>query len=624
MINYDLFRSKPKAFVPKHILRIMRLTIIIMTTLLLQVSASTSAQKVTLNLKNASLVTVLQSVKEQTGYNFLYPSELRTKTKPISIQVKNMEIDQVLEACFANQPFVYSLEEKTIVVKEKEPSFLDNLVARFSAIDIRGKIIGENDQVLAGATVKVKGTNRVTKSNEKGEFYLAGVDEDAVLEISYIGFKALEIPIKGAVMPLEIKLNVLTGELEEVNVTVNTGYQTLPKERATGSFTVIDNKTLNQQVGTNILKRLEGVTNGLQFINKQDRNRRLGMAIRGFSSINGPLDPLVVLDGFIYEGNIENINPNDIENVTVLKDAAAASIWGARAGNGVIVLTTIKGKLNQKLQIKASVNVILSEKPDLYAVLQLPSSDYLAVEEFLFNKGYFNSAIATPYTPLTLGVEVFNRRKLKLISAGDSAKLIQELAATDSRRDYLKYFYTKVLTQQYTANIRGGSVSNAYTFAVGYDRVLGQTYERSDKLNIRLNNVYQPFKNLSINTGLYYTNTKGASGRLNSFQSIAVNSRTVPYLKFADENGNAIAVNSKYRGSYTDTAGAGKLLDWKYYPLNEHKYTDNSTVLQEYNVNMGLQYRFWKGFNFEATYQYQKQQIESNNISGVNGFSARV
>ena len=608
----------------------MKLTVILLITGFLQIGLAASGQRVSLNAKNQSLEQVFKQIRSQTSYDFILDKKLLKKAKSVDVQLSNASLDEAMSQILAGQALEYSIQEKTIVIKEKAPSFLDkasvilnSVQDLFRAIDARGKILDEKGSPLEGATIVLKGTNRTTKTDAKGEFVIANVPDDAMLVIRYVGYKELEVSLKDAVMPLEIKLNVATGELEEVNVTYNTGYQNIPKERTTGSFTLIDNKTLNQQVGTNILKRLEGVTNGLQFLNKQDRNRKLGIAIRGFSTINGPLDPLVVLDGFIYEGDIENINPNDVENITILKDAAAASIWGARAGNGVIVITTIKGKLNQKLQISASANVLISEKPDLYAVSQLSSSDYLSVEEFLFNSGYFNSAIATPNTPLTPAVEIFNKRKLKIISAADSARLINELAGIDSRDEYLKYFYTNAITQRYAVNMRGGSSNNAYTFAVGYDKNLGQTYDKSDKLNVRINNVYKPFKSLSITTGLYYTNTKGNSGRLLNFQSLSTNGRITPYLKFADEDGKALAVNSKYRGGYTDTAGAGKLLDWKYYPLDEYKSITNTSVLQEYNVNLGVQYNFVKDFSFEGAYQYQNQQVETENLSGVNSFDAR-
>src|SRR5690606_11506454 len=138
-------------------------------------------------------------------------------------------------------------------------------------------------------------------------------------------------------------------EMEEVTV-MSTGYQNIPKERATGSFTQIDNKLYNQQVGTDVISRLYYITNGLTGYSQRTPTGT-DMMIRGLSTIQGPKTPLIVLDNFPYHGDINNINPNDVENVTILKDAAAASIWGAKAGNGVIVITTKKAKFNQKTKV---------------------------------------------------------------------------------------------------------------------------------------------------------------------------------------------------------------------------------------------------------------------------------
>lgn len=146
---------------------------------------------------------------------------------------------------------------------------------------------------------------------------------------------------------------------------VSTGYQTLPKERATGSFVQINNELLNRRISTNVLDRLEGIASGVVFNrNNLPSNERMGISIRGRSTID-PLvnaNPLVVLDNFPYEGDLANINPNDIESITLLKDAAAASIWGARAGNGVIVITSKKGAFNKPLKVELNTNVTIGAK----------------------------------------------------------------------------------------------------------------------------------------------------------------------------------------------------------------------------------------------------------------------
>ncbi|RZM05526.1 MAG: hypothetical protein EOO88_54750, partial [Pedobacter sp.] len=177
---------------------------------------------------------------------------------------------------------------------------------------------------------------------------------------------------------------------------VNTGYQNLPKERATGSFVLVDSRQLNRKVSSDVFSRMEGITSGLLF-NKNTTNSNSGdldLSIRGRSTLFANYQPLIILDNFPYNGDLNAINPNDVEKITLLKDAAAASIWGVRAGNGVIVLTTKRGKFDQPLQVSLNSNVTLAGKPDLfYNRNYLSSSDFIDLEKLLFDKGSFDDAL---------------------------------------------------------------------------------------------------------------------------------------------------------------------------------------------------------------------------------------
>ncbi|GAB3832880.1 hypothetical protein GCM10028895_51200 [Pontibacter rugosus] len=178
---------------------------------------------------------------------------------------------------------------------------------------------------------------------------------------------------------------------------VSTGYQRIPQERATGSFAQVSEATLQEQVSTDILSRLEAVASGVSV----DRSRLTPeLMVRGLSTINGPATPLIVVDNFPYEGDIGNLNPNDVESITVLKDAAAASIWGARAGNGVIVITTKKGRFNQPLTVGFNSSVSVSQEPDLSYLQQMKASDFIDVEQFLFEKGYYRGQLASSGRPV--------------------------------------------------------------------------------------------------------------------------------------------------------------------------------------------------------------------------------
>lgn len=585
----------------------------------MQVSAAGFAQKISMSKSDASLKAVLREIKSQSGYNFVYRDKVLADARPVNINVKEVEVEEVLKQIFKDQDLSYSIDSKTVIVKTKTPSFLDNLVARFSDIDVRGKIVGENDEVLVGATVKVKGTNRIAKSNEKGEFYLSGVDEDAVLEISYVGFKTLEITMKGAVMPLEIKLNVAAGELEEVKVVYNTGYQNIPKERATGSFERINNEMLNQRITTDVLSRLEGASSVLF-----DQNRsRPRLTIRGFSSIDISKDPLVILDNFPYEGNINNINPNDIESISILKDAAAASIWGARAGNGVIVVTIKKGKFNQKPKLQFISNVTISKEPDLSYLNPISSTDFVDVEKQLYAAGFYDNQINDLFRPaLSPVVEILIKETANQISETDAEAQINSLRKLDVRDDFKKYMYQNSVKQQYALNFSGGTQNLSYILSGGYDGNIDQLSAVYKRTNIRLQNTYRPLKNLVLLSSISVTQSKTTSGKPD-YDLIRINGRKLyPYAQFADVNGRSLSLYMN-RQTYIDTTGAGKLLDWKYYPLEDYKHNTITNNLQDLLANFGLEYQLGLGFKVDVKYQFEKQKSEQRNLQGQESFLTR-
>ncbi|TKC09246.1 SusC/RagA family TonB-linked outer membrane protein [Pedobacter frigoris] len=610
----------------KKMILIMRMIVIIMTTCLIQVSAASFAQRINLVQKNASLATVLDEISKQSGYQVLYSSEKIDVSKRMDANFRNTDLKEVLETCLSKQGFSYAIEDNVIMIKKRAPSFLDNLVARFSAIDIRGKIIGENDQVLAGATVKVKGSNKITKSNENGEFYLANVDEDAVLEISYVGYKALEISLRGAVMPLEIRLSVATGELEEVNVIYNTGYQNIDKTRATGSFVQIENKLYNEQVGINVLDRLESIVNGLQVDRKVSGTAANGkFLIRGISTMTPSImSPLIVVDDFPYEGNINNIDPNTVESVTVLKDAAAASIWGTRAGNGVIVITTKKGKFNQTFTTDFSANTTITDKPDLFYVKNISSSTFVDFERDLFSKGFYtgkeNDAIGR--VPLSPVVELLISNRNKSITNEQLELSLNNLRQNDVRNDFNKYVYRNAFNRQYGLNFRGGSNALAYVFSAGYNDNKTELSGGYTRLNISTQTTFKPLRDISITGGVTYTDSKDLTGKT-GYQSTKMGVNNLPpYSRLVDENGNPAFI-SQYRQTYIDTAGKGKLANWKYFPLEDYKHNVGSVKVRDMLFNLGTQYQLNSNLKFDVKYQYQKQQSVNRILQDKDSYYTR-
>jgi TonB-linked SusC/RagA family outer membrane protein len=497
-----------------------------------------------------------------------------------------------------------------------QENFLDTTV-------IHGTVINEKGEPVAGVTVRIKGSNRGSTCDDKGNFLLTNVHQNEILEVSAIGFQPTEVRLNGnkkLTVVLKSSINTLSG------ITVSTGYQEIPKERATGSFTQIDNAVLNEQVGTNILDRLNGVASGVSFDNKVSYQKKLGFTIRGLSSINGPQDPLIIVDNFPYDGDNNNINPNDVQSITILKDAAASSIWGARAGNGVVVITTKNGHFNQPLKVEVNTSVSITGKPDLMSLRTISSGDYIGVEETLFNKGYYDSYLNnTFYHPaVSPVVDLLAQERAGTISSTEANAQINAYGQMDIRKQYLKYMYGQGVAQQYAVNLQGGSERMAYYLSAGYDKDIDVLSNDNNRMTFKIKNEYRPLANLELSLGLQYTQTTTASGKP-SYGSITINQGQwqIPYLAFTDANGNPLPVAKVYSSEYTDTVGGGKLLNWKYYPLEDYKHNTNKTDQHDLLANIGANYKIFKGLNIDLKYLYERQSLSWNNLEDLESYTAR-
>lgn len=490
---------------------------------------------------------------------------------------------------------------------------------------ITGTIRSAQDNLpVQSATIKSLHTGNSVTSNANGIFTIRVTNLPDTLYITHISYYSQSIIVTAVNQPVTCNLKPVTIDLE--TITINTGYQKLKPNEVAGSVSQVSNKMLSQQVGTNIINRLQNITPGLAF-NQNFRNsstqNKTGINIRGLGTINGPLDPLIVVDNFIYEGNITNINPNDVESITVLKDAAATSIWGARAGNGVIVITTKKAGFNQKLKTEFNTAFIYTVNPGLSYRNELSVPDYIGLEAFLFGKGYFNSSINQRYTALTPAVQVFLNRRSGLITPADSAAQINTLLQTDGKAQYIKWFLQPAVTKQYALNLRAGSSVMSWLISAAYDQSATQLNAKNDKLNLRIVNSFKPVRNLSFDFSLYYTGNTASNGRLNYNTISVINNRYVPYLAYATTDGTPLPVYQQYRKAWADTVGAGKLLSWEYLPLQEHLLNRSNIKTNDIIANISTTYKFLQFFDASVSYQFQQQSTVTENLSALESYNTR-
>jgi TonB-linked SusC/RagA family outer membrane protein len=513
-----------------------------------------------------------------------------------------------------------------------------NVYGQTAQMEINGRITDSlTAKPLSGVAISI-GQKAMAFTDNAGRFNFTAANSGKFL-VRFVGYREVTVNFGPTnIGPFAIGLARQNNVLSDV--IVSTGYQVLSRERSTGSYDQISNKLFNRSTGSNVLERLNGITSGLRFngfqgsnISTSPNNRNLGINIRGTSTLsdNVSTDPLIVVDNFPYEGNIANLNPNDIENVTVLKDAAAASIWGARSGNGVIVITTKKGKMNQPLSVEINSNVSIQNKPDVfYNRSYLTSSDYIDVETKLFNDGYFNSFINdnTRRPPLSPVVSLLARVRSGAISQQDAARQIDVLRTLDVRDDYQGYMYQRSVKQQYALNLRGGSSQNSYLFSVGYDNNQESLVRNSfRRLTINALNVYSPVKNLEITTGINYSdNTTFQNNRFPFGSGISVGgpvSGIYPYAQFAQADGRAAVIARDYSPDYVQNAVKTGFLDWAFRPLDELAIADNSTKVTDLLLKGGLRYKITPAFRAEVQYQHERQVVNPRNYQSVQSYNAR-
>ncbi len=382
---------------PRTFLRAMKFTVLLLVIAVLQVNATVSAQRLTLNLNRSPLSTLFKEIRKQTGYDFFYTDDLLQGHESVSIHVKDAPLKEVLEQSLNKQALAFSIENSIIVISSKL-----EVQKPVPTKTIIGKIVDEHERPLAGVTIKVKGSSRaVTASNDKGEFVIVVPDEQAILQVSYIGYTSVEVPVKSLKSPAMIALKAAVSDLNEIQITA---YGTTTKRLNAGNITTITSAEIEKHPVQNVMEALQGNVPGL-FIQQAtgQPGGAFQMRMRGAANLNNaqnvkrrdqnPPQPLIIVDGvrypagnlqlsenFLYatEGYLQGgsglnyINPNDIESINVLKDIDATAIYGSSGAYGVILITTKKAKSAQQ---RLSANVYtgistLGKVPELLSTEQ--------------------------------------------------------------------------------------------------------------------------------------------------------------------------------------------------------------------------------------------------------------
>ena len=409
----------------------MRMCLVLLSCFTFSLSASTYAQqeRVSLNMKEVTVKMLLDEIQRQTDLHFIFNTEQTNSLGKVSIEVRNESVEAVLIRLFEGTDLTYSFRGNIIVVKRREDTR-----GQQEMLKITGKVVDEKKQVLPGVTLKLEGTTVGTATNTKGVFSLMLPVREGFLEFSFVGFKSKKVRFTEKSDTL---LVVLVEDLKQIEEVVVTGYQVIKEKAMAGSYSKVKAEDLIMTGNETIESMLQGKIPGMMVTHTSGlTGTRQKVRVRGTSTLVGNADPVWVVDGIIQEDNLpfeaeslaaisdDNLdmmkefiggavswlNPNDIEDITVLKDASATAIYGVKAANGVILITTKKGERG-RLSVNYSGNFSMSQRLNYNRMEIMNSKDRVALSREAFERGAQVSDERIGYIGLALA---YSRREIRI------------------------------------------------------------------------------------------------------------------------------------------------------------------------------------------------------------------
>ncbi|HEX2536292.1 MAG TPA: SusC/RagA family TonB-linked outer membrane protein [Chitinophagaceae bacterium] len=511
----------------------MNLTAVLLLTACLQVSAAGFAQRVTLSEKNARLEKVFREIRKQTGYTFFYNARLLKEASPVSLQVANAPLQQVLELCFRDQPLTYSLVNQTVVIRAREkdpPQSASEGAAAPAFIEVRGRVTDAQTSLpVAGANITVKGAKTGVVSDDKGAFTITA-DPGAVLVVSYVGYDPREVTVRNGDL-LTIALTVKAAPLESVVVT---GYQTLKKESFTGATTTITGEQLKRTNPVNVLQAVQSFDPSFKLAENNilgsDPNRLPAVNVRGSTALpsgsEGVLDrnnlatntnlPTFILDGFeVSLQKVYDLDINRIQSITLLKDAAATAIYGSRAANGVLVITT-KPPKEGKLQLTYNYETNVAA-PDLSGYDVLNGAEKLEYERLA---GLYDSDKNEALSQDQLD-ELYYRKMRNVVGGVNTYWLSQPLRTA--------------VGQKHSLFVEGGSTAIRYGVEMRYQTMPGvMKGSYRDRYSLGSHLTYNPSQRFSFRNILTVAHVKSGESPYGGFEQYV---RMNPYYPMQDSTG---------------------------------------------------------------------------------------
>ncbi len=602
-------RQQPgdRRFLTKSLL-IMKMTVVFMTIACLQASASIHAQQITLSETNAPIRKVLDDLRHQTGYFFFYDARQLKEAKPVTIKVTNAGLEQTLDLCFRDQPLTYTIIERTVVIKRREEP--EKMVS--SPVEITGKITNEKGEPLPGVSVSVKGTNKGTTTDDQGNFRLvAPVNEHVVLEFSIIGYQTQQLTITKQT-ELRIVLKQTVNDLDQIIVV---GYGTQRQENLTGAVTSLNTQDFNKRPLVNLAQGLQGMIPGLNInLNNGQPGTRASYNIRGTTSIgagNTGLDaPLILVDGVQMDPNL--VNPVDVENVTVLKDAASSAIYGSRGAYGVVLITTKNAKKDAPLTV--TINSSYTTTRPTRMPKYLNSVDYIALHREADYNGQISGGQTSSF-PFTVEDSTYATNFFK--NPQHNASGYQDPNDPTRYRyvgntDWVKVMYPGWAPQQQEeVSVSGGTQKTSFVGSIGYfdqKGLLQVAHDDYQRINptIRVSTQATPWLSFDLKTTLNHNKNNQPNGGNGSW--IQGDSRpTMPVY-------NPNSTNFSGEGYWTNSVALLTQTGRNITTGNDLWFTGGVTITPVSHVRINGDYTFNNATQFEQNVQKEFPEYGNNGI----------
>jgi TonB-linked SusC/RagA family outer membrane protein len=586
------FCFRPKRKITKTVL-IMKLTAILIVAACLQVNAKSYSQNVTLSFKNTPLQKVFKEIKRQTGYNFLCTTELLDMAGKVDLEVKNISFQQALQKCLQNTPLTYTIVEKTIVIKQKEFEKPVTAVDETPAPDIpiKGRVTDENGSPLQGTSVTIKGNNKGVNTDANGEFTIdVPENSSTILVFSFVGREKKEVSIAGKTF-VSVVLRLTLATQDEVIVI---GYGSQRKIDITAPVSNVSGKEIAKQPSVNPISGLQGKVAGVQITNDGSPGSSPQIRVRGVGSVSfnpstgtSSASPLYVVDG-VWTNDIGFLSSSDIENISILKDASAAAIYGNRSANGVVIVTTKRGKTGSPL-ITYNGSVGLQKITN-------------------------QVKMANAFEYATLANEIYASQNNGSVLY-DSTTLYQPGVSDPNGTNWFGQLFREAVMTNHNISFRGSTEKVSYAYSISYVNQNGlsknQNYER---ITAKLQNEFKTLNILKIGYNLFATFSNLNDVPKNIFGLAYVAAPIVP-VRYAD-------------GRYGDPADYSiravnpqVVLDY-YHP----NIKDNTLIGNTYlDLKLSKTISFHSNFNFEyrrsdySNYvpKYQAGAFAFNQISSL-------